>query len=69
MKRARAPYNPRQLVTSGIGAVRIEHDKRQHGLLDPAARELYVDWDEATEVAVSGLREVADIDMGSAPTR
>lgn len=28
-------------------------------LLDPAARELYVDWDEATEVAVSGLREVA----------
>ena len=28
-------------------------------LLDPAARELDVDWDEATEVAVSGLREVA----------
>jgi MmyB-like transcription regulator ligand binding domain len=28
-------------------------------LLDPAARELYVDWDEASEVAVSGLREVA----------
>ena len=28
-------------------------------LLDPAARELYVDWDEATDVAVSGLREVA----------
>ncbi len=28
-------------------------------LLDPAARELYVDWDEATEVAVSGLREAA----------
>ena len=25
----------------------------------PAARDLYVDWDEATEVAVSGLREVA----------
>jgi len=32
-------------------------------LLDPAARELYVDWDEATEVAVSGLREAA----GSVP--
>ncbi len=28
-------------------------------LLDPAARELYVDWDEATDVAVSGLRELA----------
>ena len=28
-------------------------------LLDPAARELYVDWDEATEIAVSGLRELA----------
>lgn len=28
-------------------------------LLAPAARELYVDWDEVTEVAVSGLREVA----------
>ena len=28
-------------------------------LLDPAARDLYVDWDEATDVAVSGLREVA----------
>jgi transcriptional regulator with XRE-family HTH domain len=26
-------------------------------LLDPAARELYVDWDEATESTVSGLRE------------
>ena len=24
-------------------------------LLDPAARELYVDWDEATEIVVSGL--------------
>ena len=34
------------------------------GLLDPAARELYVDWDPATEIAVSGLREVAGIDMG-----
>ena len=31
-------------------------------LLDPAARQLYVDWDEATEVAVSGLREVAGAD-------
>jgi transcriptional regulator with XRE-family HTH domain len=28
-------------------------------LLDPAAHELYVDWDEATDVAVSGLRELA----------
>ena len=27
-------------------------------LLDPAARQLYVDWDEATEVAVSGFREL-----------
>jgi len=27
-------------------------------LLDPAARELYVDWDTATETLVSGLREV-----------
>jgi transcriptional regulator with XRE-family HTH domain len=26
-------------------------------LLDPAARELYVDWDEATELLVNGLRE------------
>ena len=32
-------------------------------LLDPAARELYVDWEEATDVAVSGLREAA----GSGP--
>ena len=32
-------------------------------LLAPAARELYVDWEEATEVAVSGLREVAGIDL------
>jgi transcriptional regulator with XRE-family HTH domain len=30
-------------------------------LLDPAAREFYVDWDESTEVAVSGLREVAGV--------
>jgi len=28
-------------------------------LLDPAARKLYVDWDEATAVVVSGLRELA----------
>ena len=28
-------------------------------LLDPAARELYVDWEDATEAAVSGLRELA----------
>jgi transcriptional regulator with XRE-family HTH domain len=28
-------------------------------LLDPAARQLYVDWDEATDIAVSGLRELA----------
>jgi transcriptional regulator with XRE-family HTH domain len=31
-------------------------------LLDPAARELYVNWDEATDVAVSGLREAAGSD-------
>ena len=28
-------------------------------LLDPAARDLYADWDEMTDIAVSGLREVA----------
>jgi transcriptional regulator with XRE-family HTH domain len=28
-------------------------------ILDPAARELYADWDEATEIAVSGLRELS----------
>jgi transcriptional regulator with XRE-family HTH domain len=28
-------------------------------LLDPAAREFFVDWDEATDIAVSGLRESA----------
>lgn len=28
------------------------------GCWNPAAREFYVDWDEATEVAVGGLREV-----------
>ena len=31
-------------------------------LLDPAARELYVDWHSATDVAVSGLREAAGSD-------
>jgi len=31
-------------------------------LLEPAARELFVDWDEATDVAVSGLREAAGSD-------
>jgi transcriptional regulator with XRE-family HTH domain len=31
-------------------------------LLEPAARDLYVDWDEATDVAVSGLREAAGSD-------
>jgi transcriptional regulator with XRE-family HTH domain len=33
-------------------------------LLEPAARELFVNWDEATEIAVSGLREAAGGDMG-----
>lgn len=28
-----------------------------------AARNLYVDWDEATDVAVSGLREAAGSDL------
>jgi transcriptional regulator with XRE-family HTH domain len=32
-------------------------------LLAPAARDLYVDWDEATEAAVNGLREVAGTDL------
>ena len=31
-------------------------------LLDPAARDLYADWHEATDVAVSGLREAAGSD-------
>ncbi len=31
-------------------------------LLEPAARDFYVDWDEATDVAVSGLREAAASD-------
>ncbi len=30
-------------------------------LLDPAARKFYVNWDEATEVAVSGLRELSGL--------
>jgi hypothetical protein len=33
-------------------------------LLAPAARDFFVDWDEATEVAVSGLRESAAADLG-----
>jgi transcriptional regulator with XRE-family HTH domain len=32
-------------------------------LLNPAAKELYVDWDEATDAAVSGLRECAGTDL------
>jgi transcriptional regulator with XRE-family HTH domain len=32
-------------------------------LLEPAAREFYADWDEATEIAVSGLRQLS----GSCP--
>ena len=31
-------------------------------LLDPAARDFFVDWDNATDVAVSGLREAAASD-------
>jgi transcriptional regulator with XRE-family HTH domain len=38
-------------------------------LLDPAARDLYVDWDEATDVAVSGLREAAGSDPGDPRVR
>ena len=30
-------------------------------LLDPAARQLYVDWEEATESAVSGFRELSGL--------
>jgi transcriptional regulator with XRE-family HTH domain len=33
-------------------------------LLEPAARELYVNWDEATASAVSGLREASGSDIG-----
>ena len=32
-------------------------------LLEPAARELFVNWDEATEIGVSGLREAAGSDI------
>jgi transcriptional regulator with XRE-family HTH domain len=35
------------------------HNFLRWRLLDPAARELYLNWDEATDVAVSGLRELA----------
>jgi transcriptional regulator with XRE-family HTH domain len=38
-------------------------------LLDPAARELYADWDEATASAVSGLREFAGLWMQDARMR
>ena len=33
-------------------------------LLEPAARELYVDWDAVTDIAVSEAREVAGGDLG-----
>jgi hypothetical protein len=33
-------------------------------LLDPAARDLYVDWDRVTDIAVSEFREVAGTDLG-----
>jgi transcriptional regulator with XRE-family HTH domain len=32
--------------------------------LDPAARDLYVDWDRVTDIAVSEFREVAGTDLG-----
>lgn len=38
-------------------------------LLDPAARELYVDWDEATAIAVSGLRDVVGSDQSDPQLR
>ena len=38
-------------------------------LLEPAARELYADWDEATDVAVSGLGEAAGSDPDDPPLR
>jgi transcriptional regulator with XRE-family HTH domain len=38
-------------------------------LLDPAARELYVNWDETTQNVVSGLREVAVSDLDDARLR
>jgi transcriptional regulator with XRE-family HTH domain len=37
--------------------------------LDPAARELYVDWDEATASVVGGLRELAGTNMNDARVR
>ena len=36
-------------------------------LLEPEARRLYVDWDEATAVAVAGLRELAALDPEDPP--
>ena len=38
-------------------------------LFNPAARELFVDWEEATDVAVSGLREAAGSDPDDAHLR
>jgi transcriptional regulator with XRE-family HTH domain len=38
-------------------------------LLDPEARERFVDWDEATDVAVSGLREAAGGNPGDSRLR
>lgn len=38
-------------------------------LLAPAAREFFVNWDEATEVAVSGLRESVAGDVGDSRLR
>jgi transcriptional regulator with XRE-family HTH domain len=38
-------------------------------LLAPAARDFFVDWDEATEVAVSGLRESAAADLSDSRLR
>jgi transcriptional regulator with XRE-family HTH domain len=35
------------------------HNSLRWRLLDPAARQFYVNWDEATEIAVSGLRELS----------
>jgi MmyB-like transcription regulator ligand binding domain len=41
----------------------LAHAVRRWRLHDPAARELYVDWDEATAIAVSGLRDVVGSDQ------
>ncbi len=38
-------------------------------LLDPAARDLYVDWDEATEIAVNGLRDAVGGDISDPRVR